>query len=98
MNFNDKNHLTTELAEKTKQDWSDEGIDPDVSLAASARLFVLYCQDCNINQQQFMYICQGMADLNNWREDTNEETGILSEEGRESGDASGKREHQEAEL
>lgn len=55
---------------------NDLETEPQVAMAACARLFAQVCTDCNLGIEQFMHLCASIAKNNKWekQEEENEKT------------------------
>lgn len=75
--------------------FNEKDLKPDVAMAVGGQLFSIVCRDCGLGADQFLYLCQGIADKNKWPErEKNEEAKQKQPSGRESGNETrkGKRE------
>lgn len=58
----DKVELVHKLVDQIIIKFNDEDVPPDVALSSAGHLFAVIARDCNLDAEQFIYLCTGIGE------------------------------------
>ena len=69
MELEEKINETQSLVDEFIEILNKKNTDPSVAMAVGGQFFGCIANDCNLSKEQFLYLCQGIADKNSWKND-----------------------------